>query len=173
MLERQPVDERFSTDILLGDLTFETSYALPGEGDPSRVRSDVVLSWPTWSQSAYRDWYLGDGFTDPPKIEIAVTLRVQQLAEEPDLRTFLAILPLDGPTIGVTSLVRTGPTVERRHAHDLFTSEVAVEVVYSGQYELSEEMLEDGRRLDNDVTALGAWITTTLVKLGDLNLVYL
>ena len=75
--------------------------------------------------------------------------------------------------VGTTSLIRTGPTVLRTYEHDLFSSEIAVEVVYAGSYELSEPMLEDGSRLDNDVTGLGGWITATLVKLGDLKLTYL
>src|SRR3954464_12448942 len=32
LLERQAFEERFQADVLLGDLTWETSYGLPGEG---------------------------------------------------------------------------------------------------------------------------------------------
>ena len=42
MLERQAFEERFQTDILLGDLTWETSYGLPREGTPPRVRADLT-----------------------------------------------------------------------------------------------------------------------------------
>ena len=31
-LERQAFDEHFQVDVLLGDLSWETSYGLPGEG---------------------------------------------------------------------------------------------------------------------------------------------
>lgn len=31
-LERQPFEEHFQADVLLGDLTWETTYGLPGEG---------------------------------------------------------------------------------------------------------------------------------------------
>ncbi|SVB89706.1 uncharacterized protein METZ01_LOCUS242560, partial [marine metagenome] len=31
-LERQSLEERFHSDILLGNVTWETSYVLPGEG---------------------------------------------------------------------------------------------------------------------------------------------
>ena len=51
LLERQAFEERFQTDILLGDLTWETSYGLPGEGSPPRVRADITLDWPTWAQT--------------------------------------------------------------------------------------------------------------------------
>ena len=36
-LERQVLEERFQADILLGDLTWETSYSLPGEGTSARI----------------------------------------------------------------------------------------------------------------------------------------
>ena len=49
MLERQAFEERFQSDVLLGDLTWETSYGLPGEGNPPRVRADLTLEWPTGS----------------------------------------------------------------------------------------------------------------------------
>ncbi|HET8931310.1 MAG TPA: hypothetical protein VFN21_11680, partial [Acidimicrobiales bacterium] len=58
-LERQAFEERFQADVLLGDLTWETSYSLPGEGAPPRTRADLTLAWPTWAQTAYRSWYIG------------------------------------------------------------------------------------------------------------------
>ena len=38
-LERQAFEERFQSDMLLGELTWETSYGLPGEGQPPRVQA--------------------------------------------------------------------------------------------------------------------------------------
>jgi hypothetical protein len=46
-LERLALEEHFQVDVMLGDLTWETSYGLPGEGDPPRVRCDLTLEWPT------------------------------------------------------------------------------------------------------------------------------
>ena len=43
-------------NVLLGDMTWETSYGLPGEGLPPRVQADITLEWPTWAQTAYRAW---------------------------------------------------------------------------------------------------------------------
>lgn len=173
MLERQAVEERFASDILLGDLSFETSYGLPGEATPARVRADILLGWPTWSQTAYRDWYIGDGFSDSPRIDIGVTFRVQELAEPPDLATVLAIFPTEGAALGGTRLYRSGPTVEQQYGHDLSDLTIALEVSYAGSYELGEGVLEDGSRLDADVSGLGGWVTSTLVKMGDLKLIYL
>ncbi len=53
-LERQAFDEHFQSDMLLGDLVWETSYGLPGEGHPPRVVSHITLTWPSWSQANYR-----------------------------------------------------------------------------------------------------------------------
>ena len=66
LLERQAFEERFQADVLLGDLTWETSYALPGEGTPPRVQADITMDWPTWAQTAYRSWYIGETIEDPP-----------------------------------------------------------------------------------------------------------
>ena len=65
MLDRLAFEERFQADVLLGDLTWETSYGLPGEGSPPRVRADITLDWPTWAQTAYRSWYIGEPFDEP------------------------------------------------------------------------------------------------------------
>ena len=56
LLQRQAVEERFQVDVFLGDVSWETSYSLPGEEQPPRVRADVSVDWPTWSQTSYRSW---------------------------------------------------------------------------------------------------------------------
>ena len=45
LLERQAFEERFQVDVLLGDVTWETSYGLPGEGSPPRVRADLTITF--------------------------------------------------------------------------------------------------------------------------------
>src|ERR1700704_2850532 len=113
LLERQAFEERFQADVLLGDLTWETSYGLPGEGQPPRVRADITLDWPTWAQTAYRSWYIGEPLMEEgPRIEIEIVLRIQRLAPPPDPRPVLAVLPERSPDIGTEPLERTGPTVE-------------------------------------------------------------
>ena len=42
-LERQAFEEHFQVDVLLGDITWETSYGLPGEGQPPRVVAHLSL----------------------------------------------------------------------------------------------------------------------------------
>ena len=49
LLQRQAVEERFQVDVFLGDVSWETSYSLPGEEQPPRVRADLSVDWPTSS----------------------------------------------------------------------------------------------------------------------------
>jgi hypothetical protein len=173
MLERQAFEERFQADVLLGDLTWETSYALPGEGSPPRTRADLTLDWPTWAQTAYRSWYIGDAIDEPPRIEIEIVFRIQRLAAEPDPRRVLEVLPSESSPIGQERLVRSGPTVETIHGDDLDDVAWAVEVSYEGSYDLEEDVLADGSKLDEHFSSMGGWIASTLVRLGDLTFEFL
>jgi len=172
-LERQAFEERFQADVLLGDLTWETSYSLPGEGNPPRTQADISLDWPTWAQSAYRSWYMGEEFHEPPRIEIEIVMRVQRLAASPDPAAVLAVLPATSSLIGEERLERSGPTVATVYDDSLEEAEYAVEVSYEGSYELSEAVLADGSELDTHFASMGGWIASTLVKLGDLKFAFL
>ncbi len=173
LLERQAFEERFQADVLLGDLTWETSYALPGEGSPPRTRADITLDWPTWAQTAYRSWYIGEPLDEPPRIEVEIVFRVQRLATSPDPRPVLSVLPLESSPIGTERLYRSGPTVETVHDHDLEEVEYAIEVSYEGSYDLDETVLADGSKLDEHFSSMGGWIASTLVRLGDLTFEFL
>lgn len=169
-LERQAVEERFQTDVLLGDLSWETSYSLPGEGVPPRVVAEITLEWPTWSQTAYRSWRIGEGLDEPPEIDVEVVLRVQRLVGTPEPTTVVGILPDEGPTLGTEPLTRSAPTVEHLYDLELTPIETAIEVSYEGVYTLSEAALAEEATLAADFGALGGWIASSLVKLGDLKL---
>lgn len=172
-LERQAFEERFQADVLLGDLTWETSYSLPGEGVPPRTRADITLDWPTWAQTAYRSWYIGEELDEPPRIEIEIVLRVQRLKNLPEVKAILDVLPEESTAIGDETLMRSNPTVETVFDGDLEPDEYAVEVSYEGSYDLDEAVLADGSRLDSHFQSMGGWIAGTLVRLGDLTLDYL
>ena len=167
-LERKAFEERFWVDVLLGDLNWQTTYGLPGEGLPPRVQADVGCSWPTWSQTAYRSWYVTEELSEPPRIEIEIVLRIQRLDMIPDPPAVLAILPVRSPSIGGEKLTRSGPTVESSYGPDTDDVQHAIEVSYEGAYELDEPRLADGSMLDDHFNALGGWISSTLVRLGDL-----
>jgi len=55
---------------------------------------------------------------------------------------------------------------------DADATEHAIDVSYEGVYELDEAGLSDGAELDKHFTALGGWIASMLVRLGDLELRY-
>src|SRR5271157_173146 len=113
LLEQQAVEERFQVDVFLGDVSFETSYSLPGEGNPPRVRADLSLDWPTWSQSAYRSWSIGEPPAEPPELVVEVTLRLQRLAAPPEPGVVLAALAGEPPELGTERLEQSGPTIEQ------------------------------------------------------------
>ena len=168
LLERQAFEERFQVDVLLGDSTWETSYSLPGEGMPPRIQADITLGWPTWAQSSYRSWYIGEPIDEPPRIEIEIALRVQRLRTSPDPARLLAVLPGQSPPIGNHRLDRSAPTIETQFLGGLDQAEYAIEVSYEGSYEFDEATLKDGSILDDHFSAMGGWIASVLVRLGDL-----
>ena len=170
LLERQAFEERFQTDVLLGDMTWETSYGLPGEGLPPRVQADITLVWPTWAQTAYRSWYIGEPPDEAPTIIIEIVVRIQRLVKSPELEDVLAALPESSAAIGPERLMRSGPTIEMIYGSDLSDPEFALEVSYRGTYEVDERCLADGSILDEHFNAMGGWISATLVKVGDLRL---
>jgi hypothetical protein len=173
LLQRQAVEERFQVDVFLGDVSWETSYSLPGEEDPPRVRADISLDWPTWSQSIYRSWSIGEPPEDTPEAVLEVTLRHQRLAEPPDLTPMLAALPRESPTITGEPLVRTAPVVEHVVGDGDEPHRYAVETTYQGSLVLDEATLDDPSRLAEPVTELARWIASVLVRLADVALEYL
>jgi hypothetical protein len=166
LLQRQAVEERFQVDVFLGDVSWETSYSLPGEEQPPRVRADVSVDWPTWSQTSYRSWSIGELPDELPEIVVEVALRVQRLAEAPDPDMVLRALPDANPMLGVDQLVRTATTIEQIHADGQVGW--AVEATYEGSVRFSEAQLETPGEIEPVVAGLTRWISSTLVQLTDL-----
>lgn len=178
-LERQAIEERFQVDVFLGDVSFETSYSLPGEGQPPRVRVDVSIDWPTWSQTAYRNWSIGETPAEMPEAVVEVSMRIQRLAEAPSAERVLAVLPQSSPPMGHDALERTATTIEEVHADpDTDESEDepsvrwAVEGSYEGAIRFDEAQLEDPDALAPIADALTRWVSSTLVRMADLPLTY-
>lgn len=175
-LERQAFEEHFQADVLLGDLVWETSYGLPGEGQPPRVVAHITLNWPSSSQTIYRSWYVDEILDRHPVIEIEIVFRVQRLEGQPDPAIVDDIATVNSPKIGDGRLERDNITVEICHSSNSENLvDFALEITYEGAYELAEETLADGasKLLDDHFGALGGWVASTLVKLGDLRLSYL
>jgi hypothetical protein len=173
LLEQQAVEERFQIDVFLGDVSFETCYSLPGEGSPPRVRADISLDWPTWSQSAYRSWSIGETPSDMPELVIEIALRIQRLASPPDPEAVLAVLPTSDPEMGSCVLERSGQTIEQAFKSGDGMPASAVEIAYQGTYRLEEPVLDDPEKLGDQAAGLARWIASALVRLADLDLPFL
>lgn len=135
LLERSQ-DDRLVYDLLTGDLVWETSVNLPGDGDPPRVSADLSLDWQTWSQSAWRSLAMGEEVEEMPEIGIEVVFRAQRLASRPSLSRLLSVLPEESLEMGGDSLTRSAPVMEESFDEETSQAEVAVEVAYEGTYRL-------------------------------------
>jgi hypothetical protein len=133
LLVRNRQEDRLAMDLLLGDVVWETSVSLPGDGDPSQVRADLTLEWPTWSQSAWRSWVLGETLEDPPEIGLEVVFRLQRLATRPATTLVLDAVG-DREPPGLEHFEQAAIVAEE----DLGTGEVAVDVAYEGTYRLAD-----------------------------------
>jgi hypothetical protein len=169
LLERQAVEERFQVDVFLGDVSFETSYSLPGEQRPARIRVDTSLDWPTWSQTAYRSWSIGEEPDELPEVLVEIAFRVQGLERLPDVGSLVDILPLHLDVLGDEPLLRGATTVEQIIANDeAGHTEWAVEVSYEGACTLDEAVLDDPTSLDDTLAPFGRAVASVLVRIGDL-----
>ena len=93
---------------------------------------------------------------------------MQRLRISPDPARLLSVLPEQSPAIGSHRLDRSGPTIETMFLGNLDEAEYAIEVSYEGSYDFDEATLKDGSILDDHFSAMGGWIASLLVKVGDL-----
>ena len=166
LLQRQAVEERFQVDVFLGDISFETSYSLPGEERPARIRVDTSLDWPTWSQTSYRSWAIGDAPDEPPEVLVEIAFRVQGLDGVPDADPLLDALPETLEVLG-EPLVRGPATIEQMLIGD-GGPECAIEVTYEGSCAIDEAPLEDLSTLEPGLAPLGREVASLLVRIADL-----
>ncbi|KJE77515.1 hypothetical protein [Ferrimicrobium acidiphilum] len=175
MLERAGLEEQLHNDMMLGDLTFETSYSLPGEASPPHVRADLTVEWPTWSQGSYRSWSLGDGIEDPIEIVVEVALRFTGLSELPMTpQQLLTHLPRhSSQTIMNAPMELQRVTVETSYDITTDGSELSAEVVYETTCVFDEQIIEDDDRVQAAIAQLTGWISSVLVQASDIPLTYL
>ncbi|HEV7888946.1 MAG TPA: hypothetical protein VGO92_15415 [Acidimicrobiales bacterium] len=173
LLERHALDERFELELMLGDITWETAYTLPGEGPSPRAQAAITFEWSTWSQSAYRSWLIGEGVDEPPEVTVEILFRVQRLAAAPNPADVLKAMPSAPPSLGGHPLEQRPPTIEQQLDEAGGGGRFALEVAYDGSYEVAERVLENDERLAEDMAPLGGWIASTLVRLTDLGLDFL
>jgi hypothetical protein len=168
LLQRQAVEERFQVDVFLGDVSFETSYSLPGEERPARIRVDTSLDWPTWSQTAYRSWAIGEEADEIPEVLVEIAFRVQGLLGVPEVGPLLDILPSHLEVIGDEPLARGPATIEQLLLDGPESPECAVEVSYEGSCPLDDAILEDPAKLNDLLAPLARTVASVLVRIGDL-----
>ena len=156
-------------DVFLGDVSFETSYSLPGEERPARIRVDTSLDWPTWSQTAYRSWAIGEEPDELPEVLVEIAFRVQGLAGIPEVAPLIEVLPDKLEVLGDEPLVRGSATIEQVLPDYIGDSpECAIEVSYEGSCQLDESLLENPASLDDALAPLGRSVASVLVRIGDL-----
>jgi len=153
--------------VFLVDVSFETSYSLPGEERPARIRVDTSLDWPTWSQTAYRSWAIGDDPDEPPEVLVEIAFRVQGLSGGADAGPLLATLPDQLDVLG-EPLVRGPATIEHVLLDGPDDPECAIEVSYEGSCAIDEALMEDPSALDEALAPLGRDVASLLVRIADL-----
>ena len=79
---------------------------------------------------------------------------------------------MDSPSVGTDVLLRDAVTVEAIYDADYTEAGWAIEASYAGEYEVREEVLADGAELDAHFSGLGGWISSVLVRRGDVRLDY-
>jgi hypothetical protein len=169
LLQRQAIEERFQVDVFLGDVSFETSYSLPGEERPARIRVDTSLDWPTWSQTAYRSWAIGEEPDELPEVLVEIAFRVQGLDRLPVVTTLLDVLPDRLDVLGDEPILRGPATIEQLLiGNTTDDAECAIEVAYEGSCQLDEAILENPTSLDDALAPLGRAVASVLVRMGDL-----
>ncbi len=168
LLQRQAVEERFQVDVFLGDVSFETSYSLPGEQRPARIRVDTSFDWPTWSQTAYRSWAIGEEPEELPEVLVEIAFRVQSLEGFPDVGRLLEVLPGHLDVLGAEPVLRGVATVEQVLVDASEVQECAVEVSYEGSCQIEEGLLDDPKGLDEALAPLGRAVASVLVRIADL-----
>ena len=168
LLQRQAVEERFQVDVFLGDVSWETSYSLPGEEKPPRVRADCLAR-------------LAD--VEPERLPVVVDRRTARRPPRggggdhpacpapggharPRRRRRLSSRREPAPSAPT-------PWSAPRPSSSRSTSPVsgprfAVETSYQGTLRLDEAALEDASTLPRPSVRSARWVASVLVRLGDL-----
>jgi len=174
LLERSGLEEQLHTDLLLGDATFETSYNLPGEVTPPRVRIDLTVEWSTWSQSAFRSWTIGEGPDEPVEIVCEASLRFSSLAASAgDPKVLQKSLPSNSPTICDAQFELRTLTVEDSVEMPTGEIEHAAEATYEATFTLDEGVFSElSSYFDSLAGGVTAWLSSLLVHASDIPLSY-
>ena len=167
MLESADLDEHLLHDVWLGDITYSSSFSLPGESDPPASRVDITLEWSTWSQSNYRTWWIGDVPLEQPEVSIVVAFRLQGelgALDGSDIEKNLGAQTALGSELSFT---RTGLRSESFVETPTGKVSHALEVSYEGKLVLTESMLANPIEIRAALAPIGSWLASALVMLSD------
>lgn len=167
MLEPLPNEEHMLLDVFLGDIRFESSYALPGETEPANIRVDISLEWLVWSQGIYRSWLSGEGEADTIEVGIEITIRATCLMEPPNMTEIGAVLDESSPTSLQILLERSSLVKSESVLGSEFGNEFEIEVAYDGAMVLDETALQNPLEMTHQFDPLGPWLASMLVRLSD------
>jgi hypothetical protein len=166
LLQRSTAEESLTTDLLLGDLAWETTYALPGEGDAPHITAELTLGWSTWSQTAYRSWATGLEDEEPPVIDVELVLAVRDLAHRPDPARVAEAVG-DGLVEAEEPFEVAPPAVEEQ------AGRFAITVERVGAVFLDQDAVKTADNLRAVFEPLGPWLASALVRLADLGFEFL
>ena len=171
MLEQLPNEQHVMLDLFIGDMRFESSYALPGELNPANVRVDVDFDWPVWSQSVYRSWQLGESDPDLMEVGIEITIRAVCLSEPAPIKDIVTILDQSSPTTLAFALERSSVSTSENILVDGDGNEFELELAYDGTLVIEGPMMKS--ELEEVLAPLGPWLASMLVRLTDQPLKFL
>jgi hypothetical protein len=126
------------------------------------------LDWPTWSQTAYRSWSIGEEPDELPELLVEIAFRVQNLDEAPDSNVFLNVLPAHLAVLGDEPLARGDLTIEEVLNDHPSGPQYAIEVSYEGSCQVDESLLQNPESIDGALAPLGGAVASILVQVGDL-----
>ena len=172
MLEQLPNQEHLLLDLLLGDIHYENSYALPGEVNPPNLRVDINLEWPVWSQSIYRSWMLGE--SDPESLEVDVELVIRAVNMTEPAPTAVLLSSLDERTSPIFAflLERSSVVSSESNLGGGVENEFELEIGFDGSLVLEESSITAKDELRSLLAPLGPWIASMLVRLSDQPIKY-
>ena len=172
LLERAAGEEQFQSDLLMGDLSFDTSYTLPGSADGrahhASIAVDAALLWNTFSQSALRSVMIGEEPEEAPVVGLEITFRVRHMSTPPEVAGVLATLQRQ-PMLSLGGVKLAGPRamLTTTYSPNGDTESSILSVSFDEEVPLQTETIVEERGLEKLFADLGGWCAAQLVALSD------
>ena len=175
LLERQAFEERFQADVLLGDLTWETSLLAPrrGAAAPGALRHHPRLAHLVADRLPVLVHRGGAGRAAPHRDRGGAAHPAAGRAGRAGSGCSTA-LPLESAGDRPRDAAPIGPDArgDLRRATSTRSSTPS-RCPTRASTSSTKATLADGSVLDEHFSAMGGWISSTLVRLGDLKMTFL